>query len=124
MSTFTDMPRAEMEKPKGAKMVPNFIDYIKFPEAHEARFNEIMDIIATSIKTGRLHADSGVIELGILPKEAELPYFFFMWVSETNEVIENLNLVLSDLDLLKTGYFIFKESPRVRYTLLIRTFFG
>ncbi len=99
------------------------IEEIKFPEGYKAALSKVVDIGAASVERDGLPIESGMIDLGVLPEELDLPYLVFSWIAETNEVIENLNLVLTDLHILGENYFRFEGSPRVRFYLLIRTFF-
>lgn len=47
----------------------------------------------------------------------------FVWVTESNTVFQNLNLVLNDMNTLAKQSYAFKGSPTVRLILLLRTFF-
>lgn len=65
-------------------------------------------------KRGLRFGDDG-IEIGELPRNIMLPYQLFLWISRINEVIENLNLALHDLEVLKNKPYHFSGSQRVRY---------
>ena len=69
------------------------------------------------------NSSDGVIELGELPQDILFPYQLFLWICRTNEIIENLNLILHDLDILSKKPHHFVGSHRVMYFLLLRTFF-
>jgi len=67
--------------------------------------------------------DSGVISIGQLDASLSTALFFFHWVFETNDVIGNINIVLSDMRELPENYIFLKGSPAPRFYLLVRTFF-
>jgi hypothetical protein len=99
------------------------IKQIDYPNCHKDSFIQISNILKDSLKSDGPPLDFEPINLGKIPKELEVPLHFFLWISEINEVIESLNIVISDLRILGDSYFMFKVSPRKRFYLLVRTYF-
>jgi hypothetical protein len=58
-----------------------------------------------------------------MPTNIHLHYLLFSWIAALNCIVENLNLILSDLNRLKGHSNLSPNSARVRYFLLIRTYF-
>ena len=77
---------------------------------------------AEGMEKGLRFGDGG-IKLGELPRNILLPCQLFSWICRTNEVIENLNIILHDLELLRRKPHYLPGSQRVRYFLLLRIFF-
>jgi hypothetical protein len=67
----------------------------------------------------------GKIFLPRLTKKQEIAYTFFGLFVEVDELIGNLNLILTDLDQLCENPSLFAQyrSPLKRYKLLLRSFF-
>lgn len=76
-----------------------------------------------SMERDGLPTETGQINLGKLAPKLDVAYFFFLWVAEANEIIDHLNLVLSDLRALPKNFPLLGGSPWMRYELLVRTFF-
>jgi len=102
---------------------PKQIEQIPYPVEYRASLGRLTPLLIEAMERDELPIESGQINLGNIDDEFKLPLFFFYWVTESNEVIENLNLVLSDLRNLPTRYVILSGSPRKRYYLLIRLYF-
>ncbi|MFC5520101.1 hypothetical protein [Polaromonas jejuensis] len=99
------------------------IPQIQYPDEHLDDLKRITPLVLESLEKGGLSTAKGTIELGKLDPDLEVAYFYFIWVSECNGVIENLNLVLSDLRYLPERAVFLGGSPWTRYELLVRTFF-
>ena len=102
---------------------PKQIEQIPYPVEYRASLERLTPLLIEAVDRDGLPIESGQINLGNIDDEFKLPLFFFYWVTESNEVIENLNLVLSDLRNLPTRYVILSGSPRKRYYLLVRLYF-
>jgi hypothetical protein len=99
------------------------IEEITYPPEHRASLERLTPLLIQAIERDGPPIESGQINLGNINDEFKLPLFFFYWIAESNEVIDNLNLVLSDLRNLPTGYVLLSGSPRKRYYLLVRLYF-
>lgn len=70
---------------------------------------------------------SGNLPIPNLPRPLSIYFDIWLWINDINEIIENINLVLGDLKMLRDNPNLFQESlsgnPIVRYKLLTRTFF-
>ncbi|WP_052494138.1 replication endonuclease [Nitrosospira sp. NpAV] len=99
------------------------VEEISYPTEHLGSLKRAMPLIMAAIERDGLPIESGLIDLGAVDKGLDVALFFFYWVSETNEIIENINAVLTDMRELPTNYAFLRGSPKTRYYLLVRTFF-
>lgn len=95
-----------------------------YPEEYKPILCTFNDKMLESLNTNGLPIESGTIGLGKLNDSELLVYLFFLWHSSTNESIDNMNITLADMQELGKNYFIFRGSPKVRFYLLIKTFFN
>ena len=86
------------------------------------KFSPYFKKAAEGKKKGLRFGD-GEIKIGELPRNILLSLQLFLWICRTNEMIENLNLILHDLELLRRKPHDLTGSQRVRYFLLLRIFF-
>lgn len=105
--------------PAEATLIPQ----IPYPKKHLANLKRMTPLIIAGMERDGLPIGTGEIDLGKLDAKLDVAYFFFMWISETNEVIDHLNLVLRDLRALPRNFALLGGSPWTRYELLVRTFF-
>lgn len=99
------------------------IPAVAYPKEFVADLDSLAPVMIANMERDGLPVESGQIDLGRLNPKQDLAYFFFMWVSETNEIIDHLNLTLLDLRALPRNIGILGGSPWTRYELLVRTFF-
>jgi hypothetical protein len=96
---------------------------VPFPPEYLEDLKGLGPLLIASMERDGLPIESGSINLGRLEPRLDLAYFYFMWVSECNDVIENLNLTLRDIRQLPRIFSILGGSPWTRYELLVRVFF-
>lgn len=99
------------------------IPEVPYPPEYLEDLKRLGPLLIASMERDGLPIESGSINLGKLDPKLDLAYFYFGWVSECNDVIENLNLTLSDLRTLPKNFSILGGSPWSRYELLVRVFF-
>ena len=99
------------------------IDEIPFPQEHLEDLKRAGPLMIAATERDGLPIDTGSINLGKVDEDLDLALFFFYWIADTNQVIQNLNLVLADMRALPTRYVLLDGSPRARYYLLVRTYF-
>lgn len=99
------------------------IPLIPYPRKHLANLKRLTPLIIAGMEKEGLSMKSGEFDLGRLDAKLDTAYFYFIWVSQTNEVIDHLNLVIRDLRALPQNFAILGGSPWNRYELLVRTFF-
>jgi hypothetical protein len=100
------------------------IPQIAYPKELRFELQEINDRIVTSLKkegTGSIEAGQG-IPLGPLPRRLDVMFTFFLWIADTNEILDNLNITLSDFRALAEQCLLF-SNHRKRVYLILRTFF-
>ena len=84
----------------------------------------IQSKMITAIKENGLPPNETGIPTGNLTGCERSAMFIFEWVSEVNEIITNLNIVIYDLKRLPQIKPPFQVSPRDRLYLVIRTYFS
>ena len=99
------------------------IPEIGYPPEHIDDLKRITPIILESLERDCVSVEKGSVELGKLDRPLDIAYFYFIWISECNDVIGNLNLILDDLRALPQRALFLTGSPWSRYELLVRTFF-
>lgn len=99
------------------------IEEVPFPPEHLEELKQLGPLMIEGMERDGLPIESGSINLGKLDGPLDRAYFLFMWISENNGVIENLNMVLNDMRSLPTHYILFRGSPKIRFYLLVRTYF-
>lgn len=103
--------------------VPTTISAIPYPAEHLEDLKLIGPMLIASMERDGLPIERGSIRLDKLEPKQEVAYFYFGWVTESNGVIENLNLTLHDLRSLPKTFQVLGGSPWTRYELLVRVFF-
>lgn len=106
------------------KNVHKEIEEIPYPQGYVKDLNRLIPILITSMERNGIPIESGLISLGKLDERLRVALFFFHWISDINEIIENLNTVLTDLRDLPIKHTLLKGSPRARYYLLVRTYYN
>lgn len=101
----------------------NEIGEIPYPDEHVEELKRVIPLLVESMERNGLPIDSGIINIRNIDDGLGLPLFFFHWIVESNGVIQNLNIVISDLRDLPHKYALLSGSPRLRYYLLVRTYF-
>jgi len=99
------------------------IKQLVYPESFKDKLAKIEDCVIDALKHDRISSKTGTLELRGVPKEADIPLLYFYWFAENCEIIENLNLVLTDLYILSEKMFMFEGSPKTRFYLLTRLYF-
>jgi len=105
------------------RSVPASVSEISFPEEYLPALKQAPDLILESYKQHGPPIESGIVSIENDDPSFKMAMFLFHWVSETNDIIDNLNLILSDLRDLPNDHVIIKGSPAKRFYLLLRTFF-
>jgi len=108
-----------------ALFIMNEIEEIPYPKEYLDALKGLTPLLIENIeKTGLSEfMNSGTVQLLGVDKSLDLPLFFFCWIGELNEIIGNLNLILTDLRVLPENYASLAGSPKDRFYLLVRTFF-
>ncbi len=101
----------------------NLIPEIRYPIEHLEALKRLNPLLIEALKRDGPPIESGEINLGRIDKDLRLPLFFFSWTVEINTVIDNLNIVLTDLRELPEKYEDVPGSPRKRFYLLVRMYF-
>lgn len=96
---------------------------IDYPKKFVPALTRLNDYILQGMVNNPSSLENGKIPLGKLPPELDLRHSFFGFVADTNIVIGNLNLVLSDFYDLKENPIFFSGDSKDRTYLLMRTFF-
>lgn len=107
-------------------MINNYqkdIEEIPYPEEFRDSLQRITPLLIESMERDGLPIESGIIRLLKVDEQMKLPLLFFDWIADSNEVVDNLNIVLSDLQKLPKQYTLLPGPPRIRFYLLIRTYF-
>ncbi len=99
------------------------IEKIPYPPEYLEELKQLVPLVLNSVEREGLPIESGVFNVKGVDDNLDLALFFFYWITEINEIIENLNLTLADLRALPKTYLILKGSPKARYYLLVRTYF-
>lgn len=99
------------------------VEEVSYPTEHLGNLARAMPLIMTAIERDGLPIESGLIDLGAVDEDLDVALFFFYWISETNQIIQNLNAVLTDMRMLPTNYVVLRGSPKTRYHLLVRMYF-
>jgi hypothetical protein len=99
------------------------IPKIPYPRKYLSSLKRLGPLMIESMQRDGLPTETGQINLGKLDPKLDVAYFFFMWVSETNEIIDHLNLVILDLRSLPKNLPLLGGAPWMRYEFLVRTFF-
>lgn len=100
------------------------IEEVPYPQEHVEHLKRFGPLMIEAMERDGLPIESGSISVGRVDDVIDVALFFFHWVAENNEVIENLNMVLNDLRGLSTDYALLNGSPKTRYYLLVRTYFN
>lgn len=99
------------------------IEDVPYPQEHLENLKRFGPMMIEAMERDGLPIESGQINVGKVDERLDAALFFFRWVSENNEIIENLNVVLNDMRALPTDYVLLKGSPKTRFYLLVRTYF-
>lgn len=103
--------------------LPQEIEEVPYPKEHLEELKRLGPLLIAGIERDGLPIESGTINVEKVDDDLDLALFFFYWIADTNQIIENLNLVLADLRALPSNYVILKGSPKTRYYLLVRTYY-
>lgn len=99
------------------------IEDVPYPAEHLEDLKRFVPMMIEAVERDGLPIESGQINVGNVDVRLDVALFFFRWVAENNEIIENLNMVLNDMRALPTDYVLLKGSPKTRFYLLVRTYF-
>jgi len=100
------------------------IEDIPYPQDHLEDLKRLVPLVIETMERDGLPIESGSFNIGRVDESLDVALFFFRWVAENNKLIENLNMVLSDMRALPTDYVLLNGSPKTRYYLLVRTYFN
>ncbi|WP_027854976.1 hypothetical protein [Marinobacterium litorale] len=100
--------------------IPN----VEFPISYMPILKTFSSKIVEAVERDGPPIETGAIDIGGLNENEKLVYLFFFWINSTNSSIDNMNIVLADLSQLGENYLAFRGPPRVRFYLLIKTFFN
>lgn len=96
------------------------IDHVRVPDEILFALNSICERFP---EIATMKADGGVTLRNLKPQE-KVALDFLPLPSLVNEIIDNINIVMSDLNQLAGNPHVFDDSmPLSRYKLLVRTFF-
>lgn len=96
---------------------------VSYPEEHLEDLKRAIPLILAAIERDGLPIEGGLIDIGKIDGGLDVAMFFLRWIEQVNEIIENLNAVLTDMRDLPTNYIFLKGSPKTRFYLLVRTYF-
>lgn len=96
---------------------------VPYPEERIKDLERAIPLIQAAVKRDGLPVESGIINMGEIDGRLDIALFFLRWIGEVNEIIDNLNVILTDIRDLPTNYIFLKGSPKTRLYLLIRTYF-
>jgi hypothetical protein len=96
---------------------------LEFPEDFKPGLHETANLIVDAIRRDGVPIATGQFDLPALSKQVDAAQFFLRWVSSTNEIIENLNIVIDDMRVLPTMFPVLVGSPERRFYLLVATYF-
>jgi len=99
------------------------IPEVSYPDEHLEDLKRAGPLMIAAMERDGLPIESGSINLGKVDQTLDVALFFFYWISNVNQIIENLNFVLADMRMLPTNYALLKGSPKTRYYLLVRMYF-
>lgn len=99
------------------------ISHIEFPDYLKPSIISLRDKMLQAVKNGKMDIETGEINWGKLEEDLSLPYGLLIWITETNDVLDNLNMILDDMETLKNSITMFRGSFQRRFYLLVRTFF-
>ena len=101
------------------------IPEIPYPDSLVKGLKEIAKKIKIDLKNKKIDLDPGYFPINI--EELEFPhniqFSMFEWITESNFILQNLNIILSDFKLLAEQPKYFAGNPTRRLILLIRTYF-
>lgn len=101
----------------------NAVPELSFPDEHLDALKRAPDFLLAALKRDGPPIESGVISIGQVDPPLSTALFFFRWISQTNKVVGNINIILSDMRELPENYILLRGSPATRFYLLVRTFF-
>mgnify|MGYP001073826589 CR=1 FL=1 len=103
--------------------VPNAVEELDFPSQYMEILKQAPDLMLQALKRDGPPIESGLINIGKIDESMKTAFFFFHWVTEINEVIKNINIILSDMRELPKNYIMLKGSPSKRFYILYRMYF-
>lgn len=109
--------------PAFPRKIAEEIEKISFPQEYIEDLKRVNPLMLDALERDGIPIESGVFKLGKVDKETDVALSFLYWISDINEIVGNLNIVLSDLRALPLHYILLKGSPKARYELLVRTYF-
>lgn len=104
-------------------IIPN----IEAPESLKTILRSVVDKMTDAIINKGIDLETGEIPFPIgnktLDKDEFIAFVMFDWITDINEVIDNFNIVISDIGMLTKLDANFEGSPYRRFHLLLRTYF-
>jgi len=107
------------------KIIHQEIESVSIPDELLPAIKRVNGLILESIERDGVPIDSGLFDIDSTKIDGDISFALFIvrWVSKVEEVIKNLNIILSDLKLLPNNHHLLAGTPSDRYYLLLRTCF-
>jgi hypothetical protein len=101
------------------------IPEVPLPKRVVKSLKVVNKILCQSLKNKPIDLNSGYIpfEIEKLKYPDNVNFLLFGWITESNDIFQNLNLVLDDINILAEHPKHYKGNSTVRLNLLLRTFF-
>lgn len=102
---------------------PREIQEVEFPDQFVPMLHEVSTLCVESIHRDGPPIESGQFDLGEVSEPVGTALFFLNWVSGTNQIIKNLNIVITDMRSLPFMFRALPGMPHDRFYLLVLTYF-
>lgn len=102
---------------------PDEIQEVEFPCDFLPHLHDISTLCVESIHRDGAPVESGQFDLGAVSESVGSALFFLKWVSSTNQIIKNLNIVIADMRALPLMFRAMAGMPHDRFYLLVLTYF-
>ncbi len=102
---------------------PREIQEVEFPDEFVPMLHEVSTLCVDSIRRDGPPIESGQLDLGVVSESVDTALFFLNWVSGTNQIIKNLNIVIADMRSLPVMFRALPGMPHHRFYLLVLTYF-
>jgi hypothetical protein len=102
---------------------PNEIREVEFPGEFLPALHDISTLCVESIHRDGAPIETGEFDLRTVSESVSTALFFLKWVSSTNQIIGNLNIVIADMRALPIMFRAMAGMPHDRFYLLVLTYF-
>lgn len=99
------------------------INEVGFPDELLPALKDASNLFVQSIERDGPPVESGQFDLGSVDEPAGTALFFLKWISSTNAIIQNLNIVIADMRALPNLFPVLPGQPHHRFYLLVATYF-